>query len=310
MTPKTRSAFAIPSRLNTAIILAQLGAIGGCLYAAGTVGTTAGVLLLAGAFALVMNSVYATIHEAEHRMLFPGRWLNDAAGTFMALFFPAPFHLLRQGHLGHHQRNRSDDEAFDFFFEGEHPFWKWMQLYGTLTGFYWVMVVLSNMVVLLFPFVLNRRHFEFDRPSAAFMDSLNPRYNALIRLEALAVIGLHGAIVWFAAIPLATYAVMYAGFGFTWSAMQYVHHFGTTRHVLEGARNLWIGAPIDAIWLNHNWHLTHHKHPTVPWIHLPRVGRREDPQRGFLPLHYLRMWRGPRRATEHVENRYAGRVIR
>jgi fatty acid desaturase len=92
--------------------------------------------------------------------------------------------------------------------------------------------------------------------------------------------------------------------------MQYVHHFGTTRHVLEGARNLWIGAPIDAIWLNHNWHLTHHKHPTVPWVHLPRLGRREDPDRGFLPWHYLRMWRGPRRATQHVENRYAGRVIR
>jgi hypothetical protein len=48
----------------------------------------------------------------------------------------------------------------------------------------------------------------------------------------------------------------------------------------------------------------------VPWIHLPHIGRREDPERGFLPWHYLRMWRGPRRATDHVENRYAGRVIR
>ena len=55
--------------------------------------------------------------------------------------------------------------------------------------------------------------------------------------------------------------------------MQYVHHFGTTRHVLEGARNLWIWGPLDALWLNHNWHLTHHKHPTVPWIHLPHIGR-------------------------------------
>ena len=104
--------------------------------------------------------------------------------------------------------------------------------------------------------------------------------------------------------------MIYAGFGFSWSAMQYVHHFGTTRHVLEGARNLWIWRPVDMVWLNHNWHLTHHKHPTIPWIHLPRLGRRENPDRGFLPAFYLRMWRGPRRATEHVENRYAGRVIR
>jgi fatty acid desaturase len=92
--------------------------------------------------------------------------------------------------------------------------------------------------------------------------------------------------------------------------MQYVHHFGTTRHVLEGARNLWIWWPVDLVWLHHNWHLTHHKHPTIPWVHLPRVGRRENPDRGFLPAFYLRMWRGPQRATEHVENRYAGRVIR
>lgn len=305
-----RSPYPIPSALNAAIVVVQLAAIGGSVYAARTAHTAMGVLGLAIGFAIVMNSVYAIVHEAEHRMLFRDRRLNDAAGVLMALFFPAPFHLLRQGHLGHHQRNRSDDEAFDFYFEGEHPVWKCMQLYGTLTGLYWLMVVLSNVVVLFFPFVLRREFFRFDRPSAAFMDALNPRYNGLIRVEALAVLSLHGAILWIAAIPVTTYAVMYAGFGFSWSAMQYVHHFGTARHVLEGARNLWIGAPIDAIWLNHNWHLTHHKHPTVPWVHLPQLGRGENPDRGFLLWHYARMWRGPRRATERVENRYAGRVIR
>ncbi|HSC28757.1 MAG TPA: fatty acid desaturase [Vicinamibacterales bacterium] len=269
-----------------------------------------GLLLLAAAFGLVMNSVYAVIHEAEHRMLFERRTLNDAAGILMALFFPAPFHLLRQGHLGHHLRNRSDDEAFDLYFDGEHPVWKRLQLYGILTGFYWLVAVLANIVVLAFPFVLRRDHFEFDRPSAAFMDALNPGYNRIIRIEAVAVLAVHAAILWWLSIPLLNYTVMYAGFGISWSAMQYVHHFGTTRHVLEGARNLWIWAPIDLIWLNHNWHLTHHKHPTVPWIHLPALGRSQDPERGFLPLHYLRMWRGPRKAAERVRNRYAGRVIR
>jgi len=170
--------------------------------------------------------------------------------------------------------------------------------------------VLSNVVVLVFPFVMRREHFTFDRPSMAFMDALNPRYTRIIQLEALAAIALHAGLVWGLAIPPLTYAAMYAGFGCSWSAMQYVHHFGTTRHVLEGARNLWIWGPIDALWLNHNWHLTHHKHPTVPWIHLPRIGRREDPQRGFLPAHYARMWKGPRKATDSVKNRYAGRVIR
>ena len=300
----------IPSVLNAAIMAAQLTAIAACMLAARTTETITGLLLLAAAFAVVMNSVYSVIHEAEHRMLFRNRRINEAAGVVMALFFPAPFHLLRQGHLGHHLRNRSDDEAFDLYFDGEHPVWKRLQLYGILTGMYWLVAVLANVVVLAFPFVLRRENFAFDRPSAAFMDALNPRYTGIIRAEAIAVIALHSVLVWSLGVPLLHYAVMYAGFGFSWSAMQYVHHFGTTRHVLEGARNLWIWGPIDAVWLNHNWHLTHHKHPTVPWIHLPQIGRRENPERGFLPRHYLSMWRGPRKAADRVRNRYAGRIIR
>jgi fatty acid desaturase len=104
---------------------------------------------------------------------------------------------------------------------------------------------------------------------------------------------------------------MYFGFGFTWSAMQYVHHYGTERHVTRGARNLRLWEPVDKLWLNHNWHLAHHEHPTVPWVHLPALGRAGQPTpRGFLLWSYLKMWRGPRKAGERVENQYAGRIIR
>ncbi len=302
--------YSIPTRLNVAIIAIQLVAIGVCMNASRVVHTIPGLLLLALGFGVLMNSVYAVIHEAEHRMLFADRRANDATGMLMAAFFPAPFHLLRQGHIGHHLRNRSDDEAFDLYFDGEHPVWKHLQLYGILTGLYWLVTVLANLAVLTFPHALRRDTFEFDRPSAAFMEALNPRYLPLIQIEAVLTIALHVAIVWSLKIPLLNYLAMYAGFGASWSAMQYVHHFGTTRHVLEGARNLWIWGPLDRVWLNHNWHLTHHKHPTVPWIHLRRMGNGENPDRGFLPLYYARMWRGPRKATDHVENRYAGRVIR
>ena len=305
-----RRAEPIPGRLNATIMVGQLIIIGACLYAARTSLGAGALLLLAALFGVLMNSVYAIIHEADHGMLFSNRRMNDAGGVLMSLFFPAPFHLLRQGHLGHHLRNRSDDEAFDLYFDGEHPLWKGLQLYGTLTGLYWVVAVASNLVVLVCPFVMRREYFKFDRPSAAFMDALNPRYTRLIQIEALATIVLHASLVWALAIPLLNYGVMYAGFGVSWSAMQYVHHFGTTRHVLKGARNLWIWGPLDRLWLNHNWHLTHHKHPTVPWIHLARIGRGENPERGFLPAQYVRMWKGPRKAHDHVENRYAGRIIR
>lgn len=298
----------IPAALNAAIVATQVAAVLLCLRAAAQAEGMA-LLGLAALFGVVMNSVYSVIHEAEHGILFPSRRANELAGVGMALLFPAPFHLLRQGHLGHHMRNRSDDEAFDLWFDGEWPVWKWMQLYGILTGFYWMVVVSSNVVVLAAPFVLRRRFFAFDRPSAAFMDAFDRRQLRVIQAEALAALALHAALVTLFAVPLWRYAAVYYGFGFAWSAMQYVHHFGTERHVTRGARNLWIGQPLDALWLNHNWHLAHHENPTVPWPYLPALGRREAGLRGFVPFAWLLMWRGPRRATERVENRFAGRVV-
>jgi fatty acid desaturase len=259
------------------------------------------LMVLFVGFAILGNSIYSIIHEAEHGMLHPNRKLNDLLGMVMALFFPAPFHLIRQGHLGHHRRNRSDDEAFDHYFEGDRPWLKWLILYGILTGFYWMIVVLSNVAVLIFPFLFKRRFFEFDRPSAAFMDALNPRYFWLIQLEALAAIAFHSGVVWCFDIPLTRYALVYFGFGFSWSAMQYVHHFGTERDVLNGARNLRFIDWIDALWLHHNWHLVHHQRPNIPWLYLPRLSEPYCSSRESLVWHYVCMWKGPRYTTLRID---------
>lgn len=104
---------------------------------------------------------------------------------------------------------------------------------------------------------------------------------------------------------------MYLGLGFTWSVMQYVHHYGAERHFTQCAFNLRIWEPIDRLWLNHPWHLVHHEHSTVPRVQLPGlVLLQHSPNRGFLPWYYLKMWRGPRKAVDRVEIRYAGRIIR
>lgn len=303
------SQYRIPWRLNLTIVAAQLATAIVIFWLASITTAWWQLALLCLSFAIVGNSIYATLHEAEHGMLVPWRRVNDALGVVLALFFPAPFHLLRQGHLGHHLRNRSDDEAFDYYFAGDNPVWKWMQLYGILTGLFWVTIVFSNLVILFVPTVLKRQRFQFDRPSAALLDSLNPRYWRAIRLEAAAVLVFHAFVIWSLQIPLVAYAVVYAGFGIVWSAMQYVHHFGTERDVVHGSRNLWLCPPIDLAWLNHNWHHAHHQHPTVPWVYLPELARQKNAKREFLIWHYFRMWRGPRFTDKSVENRYVGRVI-
>jgi fatty acid desaturase len=315
-------AYPVPWRLNAGIVVVQLVLFAACLVACRVLQMGWATVALAVAFAVLMNSIYSTIHEAEHAILLPNRKWNDAVGMFLAMLFPAPFHLLRQGHIGHHLRNRSDDEAFDLYFDGESVVWRWFVWLGILTGLYYVMVVLANPLLAVWPSVLDKRKAKvdkqvpLDRHSVAWLEAFNTGHLLRIRMEAIATISLHTAIIWLCGVPWLPYVIMYASFGFTWSAMQYVHHYDTERHVTRGTRNLRLFSLLDVLLLNHNWHRAHHEHPTVPWIYLPAVTREEQGEgadramaRDFLPAHYLRMWRGPRKAEEHVENKFAGRIV-
>jgi fatty acid desaturase len=300
--------YTIPAGTNLAIACSQLAVLPTILWAAGQVHHWWQIALLSLAYGVAMNSGYAMLHEAEHNLLHPNPMVNQTMGALLALFFPAPFHLIRQGHIGHHIRNRSDDEAFDLYFEDENRFWKYVQLYGTLTGMFWVLICVTNFVVLFRPTIITPRYTRFNRPTEAFLESLNPKYQRLIQIEALAAILLHASMIYFWKIPLLNYLAVMFGFGFIWSAMQYTHHYGTARDVQKGAMNLKTFRLLDLIWLNHNWHLNHHMRPTVPWIYLSQLSEEKD-ARGSLFVAYLREWRGPQFSTERVENRYAGKVI-
>lgn len=301
--------YPIPARLNLVLAVVLLALLLALLWCAAWASWWL-LPLLAISYGLVMNSAYALLQEAEHGMLHPRRWLNDLTGAVLALFFPAPFHLIRQGHLGHHLRNRSDDEAFDFYFEGENPLWKRLQLYGILTGLFWLVILLGNLLAVVWPRYLQPRKFSADRPTEALLQSLNRKFLPLIWLESAAAVALHASLIVFWGIPFVSWLIVMAGFGVMWSAMQYVHHFGTNRDVVNGARNLRSWRWLDALWLNHNWHLRHHQHPTVPWVYLPELGEGESEPRGEVLPAYLAMWRGPTLTDDHVENHHADRIIR
>jgi fatty acid desaturase len=161
--------YPIPTRRNACIIVVQLALFVTVVRAAAAVTAGWQVAALAAAFAILGNSIYAVIHEAEHGLLHPNRRINDWLGAGLALLFPAPYHLIRQGHLGHHRRNRTDDEAFDCYFDEDRPWLKRLIFYGIITGCYWILVACSNVLVLVVPFLFTERWFGFDRPSAAFM---------------------------------------------------------------------------------------------------------------------------------------------
>jgi len=302
--------FPIPGRLNICIALLQLSLLLAILWSASRIHHWLWLALLVFGYAIVMNSAYAMLHEAEHNILHPTPWINELIGVTLALFFPAPFHLIRQGHLGHHIRNRSDDEAFDFYFPGENRVWKFVQLYGTLIGLFWVTIFFGNIITLFRPSLFQAKYVEFNRATSAFVDSLNPKYRRLIQLESLLIVVLHSAMIICWGIPLLHYLAIMFGFGFIWSALQYSHHFETVRDVQKGARNLRTFPWLDVVWLNHNWHLNHHMSPTVPWVYLPFIYSGSEYSRSGLFKAYLRMWKGPRLTEERIQNHYAGKIIR
>lgn len=304
------SAPRIPGKLNLGITGVQLFILLGLLLAAGRVSFWPWIPLLAVGYALVMNSAYLMLHEAEHGMLHPDRRVNDFAGALLSLFFPAPFHLLRQGHLGHHVRNRTDDEAFDYYFERDSRLWKRWVFYNILTGGFWFCIAVSNTLLPFRPRLWSARAASFDRPTEALVESLNPRYDWLIRGEALALLGLHSGLILIFHVPLLHWAVVVGAFGVTWSSMQYMHHYETERDVHKGARNLRTFRWLDTLWLNHNWHQRHHEQPNIPWIYLPDLGEGPRAPRESMLHAWLRQWRGPRPASETLENRHAGRAIR
>ncbi|MBC8126397.1 MAG: fatty acid desaturase [Gloeobacteraceae cyanobacterium ES-bin-144] len=142
------------------------------------------------------------------------------------------------------------------------------------------------------------------------MQSLNKKFLPLVWLESLGALLLHGSLILWWDIPVWHWFAVLCGFGIMWSAMQYVHHFGTSRDVMNGAVNLRTWRWLDVLWLNHNWHLRHHQQPTVPWIYLPFLEAGETETRGHILAAYWKMWRGPRFTMERVKNRYAGKIIR
>ena len=278
-------------------------------WAASWVSSWSGLIVVAVLYGIIMNSAYSMIHEAEHNLFHTNGHINVTAGVVLALFFPAPFHLIRQGHIGHHLRNRSDDEAFDLYFDEDVLVWRWLYWYGIITGIFWLVIASSNFLVLWFPKLTDKNGW-FSRPTEAVLESFNPKYWSVIRLEAAAAILLHVGLVVVFDVPIVNYCGMMFGFGFMWSAMQYVHHFATARDVRQGARNLRTFSVIDKVWLNHNFHLNHHMRPTIPWIYLPRLFSGEQFEQSSLLLAYLRMWRGPRLTKQRVSNRFAGKIIK
>jgi fatty acid desaturase len=252
------------------------------------------------AFSYVNNTLFSLLHEAVHGVFHSSDALNALFGRWLAAFFPTSFTLQRFFHLGHHSRNRSAAERFDYIGPGENVLLKNLQWYGILTGLYWLLPPLSCLVYFVAPRAFSSRLFQSDdalwsRQSGAdaMVDHIERLPSGTVRLEILFSALWQVSLFWILDLNWSAWALCYAAFAINWSSLQYADHAWSPLDPLEGAWNLRVNRVVRWLFLNYHHHRAHHANPKVPWIHLPALVDRGEPRPSFLRI-YLSMWRGPR----------------
>lgn len=284
-----------PERLNLALTVAIISGGIALQWAASRATSVLGVAACGVAFAFLFLPLYSLLHESEHRVFHRDARLNDAAGVVLAIFFPGPFTFLRACHLGHHRRNRSESERFDLYYPGESLFRRRLEFYFLYLGGFWLMVPLAAVVFVVWPSLMRSSLVQNAPDAAAMVNGVPKSFIRRIRVESLAVVVIHGAIILGLGLNPLIYALLYGLYGLCWSAQQYVTHAGSPRDALDGAHNLKAVRLYELLLLNFNWHLAHHQRPKLSWNHLPRF---DDPRRvrpGYLTA-FVKFWVGPRLA--------------
>jgi fatty acid desaturase len=286
--------YPIPARLNVVIWTAQVTCSLGCLAAAARVSGWA-LALCALVFAFVMQTGFSLLHEAEHKKLHQTRAWNDAMGFVCAALFPGSYTFMTVAHLSHHKKNRTDAELVDYVRPHEHPAMKAAQYYLLIGGMIWLGTALTSLAIALVPAGWLERRVERQGATAEYLRFILDAQPRRVRREVIAVIALW-VVLWFGlSLTWKAWLVCYAAFGFSWASQQYIYHVRTPRHLIEGAYDLKLFLPLQWLYLCFNFHLQHHRHVNVPWIHLPSLTA--PPTRPYLQT-YLLLFLPPQPVTE------------
>jgi fatty acid desaturase len=274
-----------------------------CLWLASHAQSWWVMALAAIVFSFTNNTLFSLHHEAVHGHLHSNISVNDWCGRLLAATFPTIFSIQRVSHLGHHRRNRSDEELYDSYLPHQSWLLKTYWLYCLLTGFYWSIIPVAGLVYVLWPWTFRATWFQ-DGPAKwwgfkPFVEDIARQPVAVVWREGVFTLLVQVSLFWLLDLNVLGWLLCYWAFGINWSSVQYTDHADSPRHVTEGAWNLRFTRLSQILFLNYNLHLVHHRQPTIPWLYLPRHVKPEDPNPSFWKI-YLRLWLGAKPATEHL----------
>jgi fatty acid desaturase len=284
----------VPERLNWLLLAGSAAATSACLWLASH-GNWLAALLAAVAFAFVNNVPFALMHEAVHGVAANTRRRNYLFGFIASCMFPTSFSMQHVAHLGHHTRNRTDSDLYDYYLPNQSRFVRNLWLYGgNLLGLYWFCIPISNLIYLLgTPLYRSRFFVERLAPKLGFgphvrdIAELSP---LRVWLEMLCAFGYQAALYAGLGLNWQGWLLAHWLFAMHWSALQYVDHAWSARDVRYGAWDLKVAAPVRWLTLNYQYHRAHHGHPGAPWTDLPRLATHDNGQPTFLQI-YWSLWR-------------------
>ena len=294
MRPARSGGNTVPEAMNWLLLALGATAAAGCLWLASH-GRWWVAVPAAIAFAFVNNVPFALMHEAVHGVAANTARRNDWFGFIASCMFPTSFSMQQVAHLGHHARNRTDDDLYDYFLPGQSRAVRNVWLYcGNLLGLYWFCIPLSNLIYLLGT-PLYRSHVFVER--VAPMLGFGPHVRDIAQLpplrvwlEMLCAFGYQAVLFVSLGLEWKGWLLAHWLFAMHWSALQYVDHAWSARDIREGAWDLKVPTLVRWLTLNYQYHRAHHTYPGAPWTELPRLAQRDNGQPAFMQI-YWSLWR-------------------
>ena len=240
---------------------------------------------------------WALVHEGIHKLLLPGGRANDGAARALSILMGASFHVLKFGHLIHHQLNRDWHPEF----VAEKNLAARGAYYFTLLAGLYLSEVAASLLLAITPrrlFVhLAHTRFLKDYPQVVTAGErfYYARGNiARLRLDTALIVALYAAAFYIYGAYWPLLALYIASRALVISFMDNIYHYNTPGDNSVAGKELYLPMRLSRLLLHGNYHGVHHRDPALPWNALPvaHAAAGSEYHGGFL-AHAGAQLRGP-----------------
>jgi fatty acid desaturase len=279
----------IPDRINLALLVLLSSSVLMLYIGLPLLAPSSGWwILLASLSVIFTNTHWSLLHEAMHGLMHSNPRINHLCGRTLAVLLGAPFEAIRMGHLQHHRRNGTVFDRPEIF-DPAVDTWR-----GYAPRYYFQLLIglyVSELLSLVFVLLPKRAGLWALQQFAPGDDEEATSYRAYVEEKLYQPDALRRARVdaLVAILLLSLSLFLYGGSwpmlagsllvrGFLLSFFDNSYHYGGELYQINAAYNAKTPGWWSKMLLHFNLHAVHHRHPNIPWIHLPKIFQEENDQ--------------------------------